>query len=488
MVWPDNPTLDQERWDIPLNSNLTALKDASDDNADDIAALDTRLDTAESTITSQGTRITTLESVSRKVIGNTLKATLEEGAVSLAVQVVGDSTGNDTTEWVHLLATDVAADYPAYEVRHYIWDGSGQVIPKIPTVVQASPTTDRRCTWAGTGASRQYERAALTGDIDVRVKCQMSNWNDSVSSFIVGHFGNSGSRGWRLYKAANGYLVFDWTTDGTTLQTAVNSGTWSMPSTAIWIRVTLDVDNGASGHAIKFYTSTDGSTYTQFGSTTTRAGTTSVYNVTGHPMEIGCRASTVDPFSGSIYEVHVLSGLDGYMVAPALPEHWRGTGTTSPEPTGSPILTFVNGSHTGADLAFLDGGVVLENMTPDYGQIVVFVSDGHNEVNKHGPAFYSTMSTYLTSIRARLTAVPIIGLTQNPKISPATMTQAQAARRVNYMAWEYALGWTVIDTYGAFLDDGRALSDLVSSSDGIHPTSAGSVVWKNAVKAALGLA
>lgn len=434
-----------------------------------------------------GGRLTSAEKTSRKVLGGALPAALSEGSASLALQVLGDSTGNDTTEWVHLLAQDIAVDYPSHEVRHYIWNAGTELMPKNPTVVQAAPNSNRRCVWTGTQASRQFTGAALTGDLDIRIKCQMSNWADGAAAFIVGHFGAGGSRGWRLYKTTGGFLSFDWSTDGTNIQTVVSSGSWAMPSTPIWIRVTLDVDNDDSGHDIAFYTSTDGVSYTQIGSTTTRESTTSMYDVTGHPFEVGARAQTTEPFNGSVYEIHLLNAIDGYFYAPALPEHWVGAASTSPEPVGDPIVTFVNGSHSGAALSYLDGGTVLERMTPNYGQITAIISDGHNEAQRQGAVLFASMSTYVSSIRARLPSVPIIALTQNPKISPALMPQSQAVRRLNYMSWETELDWDVIDTYGAFLSDGRALDVLINDADGLHPTADGSRVWADAVKAALGL-
>ena len=450
----------------------------------------------ESELADHEERVTAAEgglNASRRVLGNTLAATLAEGTTSLALQVLGDSTGNDTGEWVDLLARDIASAYPAYEVRHYIWDSGNAIMPTNPTVIQASPAGNRRVVWAsGKNASRRAYVNAITGDLDVRVKCEMANWNDGVGAFICGHFYGGTVRAWRLYKSSGGAIVFDWSTDGTNLQTSVSSAAASYvpPSaTPIWIRATLDVDNGASGHDIKLSYSTDGVSYTQIGTTTTRSGTTSIFDATAsNPMEIGARSTSIEPFTGSIYEVQIRTGIGGYIVAPCLPELWFPASGSSPDPVGSPIISLVNGSNPGWGVVTLDGGIVLEHMTPNYGQVAAIVSSSHNEAGWFGALMYSLWSAYCTSIRDRMPGVPIVALTQNPRIAPATYQYAQSARRRDYLSWEQPLGWTVIDTYGAFLADGRAMDVLVNNSDGIHPTAAGSVVWKNAVKAALGLA
>ena len=48
--------------------------------------------------------------------------TLRSGQRDTAILVVGDSTGNETTEWVYLLASWIAPKYPAYTVNYYLYD------------------------------------------------------------------------------------------------------------------------------------------------------------------------------------------------------------------------------------------------------------------------------------------------------------------------------------------------------------------------------
>ena len=60
MSWPENPQLDQDRYDIPLLENLDALKDAIG-SPTAIASQGARLTTAEGTLATQGGRILTEE-------------------------------------------------------------------------------------------------------------------------------------------------------------------------------------------------------------------------------------------------------------------------------------------------------------------------------------------------------------------------------------------------------------------------------------------
>lgn len=438
-----------------------------------------------------GGRVTAAEAgldASRRVLANTLAATLAAGQSSLAIQVLGDSTGVGNGKWPDLLAQAIAAAYPAYEVRRYDWDEVNLRMPTKPTVVQAPPSSARRCTWTGSGMwTRRADGSAITGDIDIRVRVSIPNWATGGNMMLAARYIGSPNNGWRFHVGAGGTLRFDWSEGGTTLESVADFGVWSPPTdTPIWVRVTLDVDNGSGGHVLTAYQSTDGASWTQVGSTITRAGKTTNIASTGTFFEIGGRGNSLEMLTGSILEVQIRDGIDGPLAAPALPEHWYGVSTDIPSPAGSPIMSIVNGSHSGAGLTTLTTNLLL--MSPNYGQVVAIISDGHNQINDIGPMLYSKFDAYCTAVRDRLPAVPLLAVTQNPRIDPANVQAAQAQRRTNYLSWEAALGWTVIDTYGAFVADGRGLPALINGGDGIHPNADGQRLWADVVIAALGLA
>ena len=49
-------------------------------------------------------------------------ARLRNNLGDASLVIIGDSTGNDPTEWVKLLTDKLAADYPAYTVKYRLWD------------------------------------------------------------------------------------------------------------------------------------------------------------------------------------------------------------------------------------------------------------------------------------------------------------------------------------------------------------------------------
>lgn len=61
---------------------------------------------------------------------------LRRGVASANVLVAGDSTGNETTEWVYLAFQALGARFPAYTVNYYLWDATGGVSYSSADVIQ----------------------------------------------------------------------------------------------------------------------------------------------------------------------------------------------------------------------------------------------------------------------------------------------------------------------------------------------------------------
>ena len=169
----------------------------------------------------------------------------------------------------------------------------------------------------------------VTGDIDLRVKVAMDDWTPSAVNYLVGKY-NTSNISYSLRLDAAGTLALVYSTNGTattvrtsTVATGITDGATK------WIRVTMDVDNGASGNDVKFWTSDDGLTWTQLGSTVTNAGVTSIYAGTAI-LEIGSIfAGTAGPARGKFFRAQVLNGIGGTVAFDANFE----TGITTNLPT-----------------------------------------------------------------------------------------------------------------------------------------------------------
>jgi hypothetical protein len=148
----------------------------------------------------------------------------------------------------------------------------------------------------------------ITGDIDIRVEYAvtgsgsnqtlLSKWAASQQSYMarLGIFG---------------------TTDMVWSTTGANSlSDTEVPTTSVsCLRLTLDVDNGASGRTITYYqANTLDGPFTQFGQDTT-AGVTSIFAGTA-PLELGSRnGGTAELFTGRITRAEVRDGINGTVVA-----------------------------------------------------------------------------------------------------------------------------------------------------------------------------
>jgi hypothetical protein len=155
----------------------------------------------------------------------------------------------------------------------------------------------------------------ITGDIDLRALVALDNWTSGATQRIVSKYDTTtNQRSYTLF-VTSGVIGLLWSNNGTAFNSTFSTIAPTVTDgTQLWIRATLDVDNGASGSDVKFFTSTNGTTWTQLGTTVTTAGVTSIYSGTA-PVEIGSRnVGTTEPLAGKIYRAQILNGIDGVPV------------------------------------------------------------------------------------------------------------------------------------------------------------------------------
>lgn len=177
----------------------------------------------------------------------------------------------------------------------------------------------------------------ITGDIDVRIEVDPRTWRPGDSFGLARKWDGTGDqRSWALYLSPDGNIEFWWTTGGTGGTINAIPSTVAVPasSSRLALRATLDVNNGAAGNDVRFYTAPaiDG-TWTQLGATVTTAGTTSIFASTA-PVEVGrvtgpsAPGILTDSLQGKVYAVELRNGINGTLVAsPDFTAH--GGGNTS---------------------------------------------------------------------------------------------------------------------------------------------------------------
>lgn len=182
------------------------------------------------------------------------------------------------------------------------------------------------------GRASTTDKAALdiTGDLDVRVHVAMDDWTPAANSTLCSKWTGSGNqRSWAFLVTTTGVLRFQWTTGGVTTITADSTVAPTVTNgAALWVRATIDVNNGAAGRDIRFYTSTDGDTWTQLGTTVTQAGTTSIHSGSAELIVSGIDGGTSSRLSGKVSAMELRNGILGTRVA--RPEFGaQAAGTTS---------------------------------------------------------------------------------------------------------------------------------------------------------------
>lgn len=207
-------------------------------------------------------------------------------------QVLAKNSGtNYDTEW----ASVGSAARPLITSGAYL-DGTGLVLNGLTANYASTPDS---------------AALSITGDIDIKVKVTLADWTPSGARAFVAKRNTTSTISYLLY-IQSGALRLATSPDGTATNTVegISVATGIPDGSTKWVRGTLDVDNGSSQRVCKFYTSNDGVSWTQLGTTITTAGTTSIYD-TAIPVEIGTiTLGTSANLFGTVHRAIIQSAFD----------------------------------------------------------------------------------------------------------------------------------------------------------------------------------
>jgi hypothetical protein len=211
---------------------------------------------------------------------------------------------------------------------------------------------------------------SITGDIDIRVKAALTDWTPAVASGLACKATTTTTRSWLFQvDSTTGKLRLAWSPDGSAASQVSVASTVSptiSDGSALWLRAVLDVDNGAGGKTVRFYTSSDGITWAQLGTDVTSAGTTSIHD-NNSAVELGSFFGGTDSLlSGSVFALQIRSGIGGTLVADFDATKLSEPYATHTDPQGN-VWTF-NRSASGRKLAVVDRDMLLFG-TDDYGEV-----------------------------------------------------------------------------------------------------------------------
>lgn len=441
---------------------------------------------------------------------------MARGYHSTTIQAMGDSTGDERGEWFGKLADLVAEAHPGYSV---VWKPWNTATNYYDAAVSVSSGTlnggGTRRVNVSSGSNLIYPTTTTlgTGDLEVTVHhAPAAGWapgGAAASRTLVSRYlASSTQRAFWLYLDEAGFVKWTWSSNGTadagTVTSTVSAATVFSGSTDGRIRVYHDVDNTATGNDVYFYTSTDGNTWSQLGTTVTTAGVTTSGSASTHAYQLGGRGNTASPTdigAGDYYSVNVRTGTRGggnanspgsqLAMVPVYPELWQSaTGTVSY--LGAPRITFLSGSASGQATGYYttsvlgDAGTRRTRIMEPHGQQLVFLNIGHNEGNDVGQTYRSTYNTLLTDVKSRVLGAPVVCLAQNPTYSNLDPLKGREQRGATIISLADSQGAYGLDVWPQFAADQDVLATQLL--DNIHPNlTTGSQLWADYVAAQVGL-
>lgn len=298
-------------------------------------------------------------------LGQALKKILAAQTESFGLSWLTDSTGDgNPSDWPGQLGTLIASANQAWTVRSVVFSDSLQssfaVAPTVYRLGDAGVRFMRFVTASNSSLAIQKTDVGTYTNLDLQMDVQMDDWTPATAMNFASHFGAGGDRGWEFFLNTSGTIALQYSLDGSALLNKASTVvTGIADGTRKWIRVTFNGDNGAAGHDVKFWTSPDGITWTQLGTTVTTAGTGTIFN-SSVVYELGARQQTTQVLTGNIYEVRLFKGLQGPATTATgvnvLNSATVNVGSTAGWPaTGSFILGATDVAYTGVTATSFTG-------------------------------------------------------------------------------------------------------------------------------------
>ena len=147
---------------------------------------------------------------------------------------------------------------------------------------------------------------SVTSDFDVIAKAALVDWSPSANQMLIGKRATSATQySYLFFIASGGKPTLNVSSNGTSATSATaTASTNFINGTTHWVRATWRASDGR----VQFFTSTDGTTWTQLGSNVT-AAVGSIFDGTA-PLQIGASdtAGITNMLNGNIYSAKLYSG------------------------------------------------------------------------------------------------------------------------------------------------------------------------------------
>lgn len=240
-----------------------------------------------------------------------------------AAQVYGSNTAMQD---IYDVPVGGAASFP--QVRYYARRFGSTTVPL--TLAGVSPGAGLRLTGAAGTYASTPDNAALDiiGDIDLRVDVTLDNWNSGAGQTLVSKYRTTGNqKSYGLGITSTGKLEMFWSSTGAN-DLASDSTVNPVPAGTgrLAVRAFLDVNNGAAGNTVTFYTApTLNGPWTQLGAPVVTAGVTSIFSSTAilEAGSLDSGAFTMGP--GTIHALEVVNSVGTAVANPNFASQSPGT-------------------------------------------------------------------------------------------------------------------------------------------------------------------
>lgn len=168
----------------------------------------------------------------------------------------------------------------------------------------------------------------ITGDIDLRATVALTSWVTGTQTFIAKRSNGGSDQAYRFHViTSTGRLQLLWTPAGPGSEITATSTV--SPTVAegglLLVRATLDVDNGASGYTVQFFTKTstpsaaradllDHTGWSQLGADVVGGAPTSIYSSVQHLAVGSLSSGGVNALLGVVYGAAIYNGIAGTKV------------------------------------------------------------------------------------------------------------------------------------------------------------------------------
>lgn len=239
------------------------------------------------------------------------------------------------------------------------------------------------------------DNASLTvTDLDVRAKIALDDWGQINQSIMGNRDGVLAGFLLRTHSSTVNTLELVWGNGVTNTFLSALSLYGIAAGATKWVRVTLDVDNGASGKTVSFYLSDDGVAWTPLGGSTIQAGTTTIAD-SAAVLAVGNFGTA--PLKGKVFYAELRNGIDGPIVAMFDPARMAKTGTRTPastvQPGGSPNMLTPNQASIETDATGWAASTNAPTLARDTGQFLDGAASLSLTATAAGPADMAARTT-----------------------------------------------------------------------------------------------